>query len=147
MTWPLEYQRASSEFERFMVAARDAAGLATTNMAWTMVEGVFLTFRRRLTIQQALEFANVLPPLIRALFLDNWRPESEVEPFLGREALTAEVQGLRRQHNFSPNNAIEAVAIALRRVVDEVAFDRTLSHLPPEAAAFWDAPSVREQRP
>jgi len=33
MTIPSEYQRATIEFERFMVDARDEAGLATTNMA------------------------------------------------------------------------------------------------------------------
>lgn len=29
MTWPFEYQNASLEFERFMVDARDFAGLTT----------------------------------------------------------------------------------------------------------------------
>ena len=31
MPWPPEYQRASVDFEKFMVVARDAASLATTN--------------------------------------------------------------------------------------------------------------------
>ena len=37
MPWPPEYQRASIDFEKFMVTARDRANLATTNMAWNMV--------------------------------------------------------------------------------------------------------------
>lgn len=32
MTIPSEYQRATVEFECFVVDARDAAGLATTNL-------------------------------------------------------------------------------------------------------------------
>ena len=137
MTWPLEYQKASVEFEQFMVTARDLAELQTTNMAWTMVEGVLLAFRRRLTVRQAIAFANVLPPLVRALFLDNWHPADEPEPFVAREALTAEVQALRREHNFSPPNSIAAVASALRSVVDQQALSRVLASLPAEAQAFW----------
>jgi uncharacterized protein (DUF2267 family) len=140
MTWPLEYQRASQDFERFMVTARDAAGLTTTNMAWTMVEGVLLVFRRRLTVSEAIEFANVLPPLLRALFLGDWHPSGEPVPFGSREALTEEVRSLRAQHNFSPLNAIEAVAAALRSSVDEALLERALAKLPPQAAEFWAMP-------
>lgn len=137
MTWPLEYQRAAVDFERFMVAARDAAGLQTTNMAWTMVEGVLLVFRRRLAVAQAIAFANLLPPLLRALFLQDWHPGAEPVPFAARDVLTAEVQALRPAHNFSPPNAIEAVATALRGEVDEAALARVLAQLPPGATDFW----------
>jgi uncharacterized protein (DUF2267 family) len=140
MTWPLEYQKASVDFERFMVIARDAAGLQTTNMAWTMVEGVLLVFRRRLNMRQAIEFANVLPPLLRALFLDNWHPEQEPQPFANRQTLTAEVQALRSEHNFAPLNSIEAVALAVRSVVEQQALNRVLASLPSEARAFWSVP-------
>lgn len=51
--------------------------------------------------------------------------------------MTAEVRALRRQHNFSPDNAIEAVAIALRASVDEAALDTALARLPVQAAGFW----------
>ena len=123
-----------------MVAARDAAALQTTNMAWTMVEGVLLVFRRRLTVTQAVEFANVLPPMLRALFLERWNPSPDPVPFASREALTAEVRALRPAHNFAPSNAIEAVAIALRGCVDEHALDDVLAKLPAEAAKFWAIP-------
>ncbi len=142
MTWPVEYQHACVDFERFMVAARDAAALATTNMAWTMVQGVLFVFRRRLTVNQAIEFANVLPPVLRALFTENWHPGAAPVAFESRDALTAEVRALRPQHNFSPPNAIEAVALALRASVDQAALDRVLSTLSPEAAAFWATPHV-----
>lgn len=123
-----------------MVTARDAAGLATTNMAWTMVEGVLLAFRRRLTVFEAIEFANVLPPLLRALFLGDWYPIGEPAPFSSREELAQEIHSLRAQHNFSPSNAIEAVAAALRSCVDEPSLERTLAKLPPLAAEFWAVP-------
>ena len=102
-----------------------------------MVEGVLRTFRRRLTVTEALAFADVLPPLARALFVSSWDVREPLRPFGPAAELTAEVKALRRDHNFSPDNAIEAVAIALRRHLDEAALDQLLARLPPGAAEFW----------
>jgi uncharacterized protein (DUF2267 family) len=142
MTLPFEYQNASLDFERFMVDARDYAGLATTNMAWNMVVGVLHTFRRRLTIKQVLQFSLVLPPVIRSLFLEQWNPDQEVTGFGTEEQLLAEVRSIRPEHNFSPQNAISAVADALRNRVDRVEFTRVLAELPPEASKFWSPHGV-----
>ena len=137
MTWPLEYQKAGLDFERFMVAARDAAGLQTTNMAWTMVQGVFLSFRRRLTAEQVVAFAGSLPPLTRAMFLEGWSPSDQPVPFVSMAALAREVQALRPQHNFAPLDAIRAVALALRQCMGDAALDNALRTLPSAAQEFW----------
>jgi len=141
MPIPSEYQQATLQFERFMVDARDLAGLATTNMAWNMVVGVLYVFRRRLSVPQALRFAEVLPPVLRAIFVTSWAGELQGQPeplpWLSREALTEEVRALRHEHNFSPPEAICAVAQALRRHVDLPAFERLLRQLPQEARDYW----------
>jgi len=137
MPWPPEYQRASVDFEKFMVAARDHAGLATTNMAWNMVEGVLHVFRRRLTLEQALRFADQLPPAVRGLFVEGWRPGDHVASVGTRADLLEEVRSLRRGHNFSPDNAIESVGFALFAVIPSDAFARALEALPPELRELW----------
>lgn len=140
MTLPFEYQNASLEFERFMIDARDLAGLSTTNMAWNMVVGVLHTFRKRLSVDQALRFADVLPPVLRAMFVEGWRPGVSVVNFGTDEEHLAEVRSVRREHNFSPPNAVAAVAAALRRHVDAAALERVLSSLPPAARQYWSVP-------
>ncbi len=137
MTLPFEYQNASLDFERFLVDARDYAGLATTNMAWNMVVGVLHTFRRRLTVKQVVKFSMVLPPVIRSLFLEQWNPDQEVAAFGTEEQLLEEVRSVRPEHNFSPKHAISAVAKALQNRVEQGEFARALAELPPEAAEFW----------
>ena len=137
MPWPPEYQRASIDFEKFMVAARDHAGLATTNMAWNMVAGVLHAMRRRLTLEQALRFADQLPPAIRGLFVEGWRPADPVAEVGTHTEILQEVRALHRDHNFSPDNAIEAVGFALSRVVPSDAFARALHALPPELRTLW----------
>jgi len=137
MPVPFDYKQASQDFDRFLVDARDNALLATTHQAYTMVQGVLQAFRRRLTPAEVALFANVLPPLLRALFVADWNPDEPRRPFEGRDVLTREVQALRPDHNLAPESSIRDVATALRKNIDEAALDRVLAQLPPGAADFW----------
>lgn len=137
MTVPSEYYDASRQFEAFLVHARDEAGLTTTNQSFTMVEGVFRAFRRRLNLDDAIRFADVLPPVARALFVADWDPEEPRRPFEDRAAMTREAQSLRGGHNFAPDSCIRDVAAALRASVDEAEFDALLARLPEDTRAFW----------
>lgn len=137
MPVPAEYYHASKQFEDFMLDARDAADLQTTHMAWNMVVGVLQAFRRRLAVRDALKFADLLPPGIRALFVADWDADAPVLAFADDETLLAEIRSVRAAHNFSPANAREAVAIALRHNVDTEALDQFLKGISEEAFAFW----------
>lgn len=137
MPLPMEFQHACDDFERFLAAARDRAGLVTRNQTWTMVEGVLRVFRRRLTVAEGLRFAEVLPPLVRAMFVVDWDIAAAPVPFATRAEMTAEVQALRIHHNFAPDTAIADVAGALWGAVDRAAFERVLGEMPEGAAAFW----------
>lgn len=122
-----------------MIDARDLAGLSTTNMAWNMVVGVLHTFRRRLTIDQALRFAGALPPILRAVFVEDWHPSEPVADFGTSEELLAEVRSVQTAHNFSPPNAITAVAGALCKNIDMAALEQVLSTLPPGSREYWSS--------
>ncbi|MHB0950406.1 MAG: DUF2267 domain-containing protein [Allorhizobium sp.] len=137
MTIPREYREASRDFEAFMLDVRDRSGLATTNQTYTMVEGVLRVFRRRLTLGEAIAFAQVLPPVLRALFVSDWNLYEPLKSFGTRQEMTSEVRALRRDHNFATDSAIADVAAVLRRHVDADAFDRVLDTLPEGARAFW----------
>lgn len=133
----MEYRQASAGFDRFMLNARDIAALQTTNQAYTMVQAVFYAFRRRLQVSDALLFAEVLPPVLRAMFVAEWDLQEPAAPFAERRTMTREVQAFRGDHNVSPDTAIADVAAALRRNVDEAMLDRVLVRLPAGAVDFW----------
>ncbi len=137
LTVPMEYRRASADFEAFLAEAADAAGLATRNQSFTMVEGVLVAFRRRVTAAEGIAFVQALPPMLRAMFVAGWEPEDAPRASFDREVLVREVQALREHHNFAPDTAIDAVAEVLRRHVDATAWARALDQLPPAARAFW----------
>ena len=133
---PNEYQRAGEAFDAFLRDAMGELGHATRNQTYTTVQGVLLAFRRRLTVEDGLRFADALPPVLRAMFVADWNVGERV-PFGARDAVTREVQDLRRDHNFAPDSAIADVARALRRHVDTARLDAVLRTLPDGAEAFW----------
>jgi uncharacterized protein (DUF2267 family) len=137
MPVPSEYQRATDDFYKLLTDVRDSAGLTTTNQAYTVLQGVFQVFRRRLDLQDAVRFLNLLPVGARALFVADWDADEQKRDFEDRTLMTKEVRELRAEHNYAPESAIRDVAVALRRNVDQTAFDHVLAALPRGAVEFW----------
>jgi uncharacterized protein (DUF2267 family) len=137
MPMPWTYRHASREWQAFLADVKDRMDLASDNMAYTAVDGVLQVFRRRLTPQQGIAFANVLPSVLRAIFVKDWEIGAAPLPFGTRADLVAEVKAVRRHHNLTPDTAIEDTAWALWRCVNHREFEAVLDDLPPEARAFW----------
>lgn len=136
MTVPSTFVHAWRDFERFLLDARDELGHATTHQAWQSVLVVLVTFRARLTPAEGVTFANALPPLLGAMFLQGWDTAQPPKPFADRAALTREANGHRHDHTLLPETGIADVAGALRKHVEAQAFERALDKLPPGAGEF-----------
>ncbi|MFI5304996.1 MAG: DUF2267 domain-containing protein [Nitrospiria bacterium] len=137
MTMPMEYGCASQVFEQFLRDALGASGLTSRHQVYTMTQGVFQAFRPRLDVRDTVRFANVLSPILRAIFVADWNLDEPKRPFENRDLITKEVQSLRGEHNFSPETAIKDVATALRKNMNEATLDSLLATLPEGAAEFW----------
>lgn len=138
MPLPTEYSRATEEFYDFLTDVQHVTGFTSTHQTYTMVQGVFQTFRRRLSIKNAITFANVLPPVLRAIFVADWDVDEAKREFGDRDTMTKEVQALRHEHNFAPETAISDVASVIRRHLDGEKFDALLATFPDGAVAFWE---------
>lgn len=138
---PWTYRQATREWQAFLALARQAMDLETDNLAYTAVQGVLQAFRRRLTAQQAIDFAQVLPSVLRALFVADWQIEPPAPPGT-RADWTAEAMALRPHHSLTPPNCVEATAYALRKSVLRADLERVLATLPPFAADFWSTPGL-----
>ena len=150
MPMPWTYRHASKEWQAFLDDVKDRMSLESDNMAYTAVDAVLQVFRRRLTAQQGLDFAGVLPSVLRAIFVKGWYVTLPPVPFPSRGELIREVKEVRLNHNLTPDNAIDATAWAVRRSCDAKDFDRVLESLPEGAVSFWhvevDDPGELEQR-
>lgn len=138
MPMPQTYFQASRDFDAFIQDVRDTCMLQTHHQAYHTLRAVLHTFRAHLTTADALRFANVLPAVTRAIFIEDWAPNETPPPFPDRVALISEVKSVRRDHNLAPESAIEDVAAALRRSsVDVQELDRVLAELPEGASEYW----------
>jgi|SRR5690606_3486166 uncharacterized protein (DUF2267 family) len=142
MPMPWTYRQATREWQAFLSDAREALALDSDNAAFTAVEGVLRAFRRRLTPQQAVDFAQVLPSVLRALFVADWRLDEGPCPAGIRANWTAEARALRPDHNLTPDHCVAATALALRKTVRQADLERVLAALPPFAAEFWATPGI-----
>ncbi|WP_085525325.1 DUF2267 domain-containing protein [Maritimibacter sp. HL-12] len=144
MPMPWAYRHASKDWKAFLADAKDGLGLESDNMAYTAVQGVLVAFRRRLTPREVMAFADVLPAVLRALFVAGWNPDEAPAPWAARPALEAEARAFRLHHNLTPDAPIAAVARSLRRALRQPDLDRVLARIGPEAQAFWqvDAPAA-----
>ncbi len=136
MPMPWTYRHAAKEWARFLADVKDVMGTPSDNVAYTTAQGVFGAFRDRLRADQVAQFAQVLPAIPRALFIDGWVPQ---EPRAWADAATylEEVKALRRHHNLSTDQALEAVSVALHRAVGGEALSAALDRIGPEARRFW----------
>lgn len=137
--FPAEYQRASDHFYHYLQTLRDIALFDDSQPPYTITQAVFQVFRRRLSLSDAIRFAQVLPVGLRALFVADWDPDEPRRAFGSRDDMTRELLELRPEHNFSGDTSIADVAKALRLHVDGAAFDALLATFPEGAREFWAA--------
>lgn len=145
MPMPYAYRHAQAEWRAVLDCARDSMGLDSDNMAYTALQGVLLAFRRRLTVDQALRFADLLPAVPRAIFVEGWHPAPPVA-FGLRADWVAEAQSLRPHHNLTPVVCVEATARALRPLMEDDRLLALLAGFPPGAVDFWSVPDPQPVR-
>lgn len=137
MPTPMEYRLASQDFDRFLADVATETNLGSRHQAYTTTQAVFLCFRRRLGIREAIAFAQILPAMLRALFVSDWDTDEPQAKSWDWDLMSAEVKQLRVNHNFSPDTAIHDVARVLHKYVEAGKFERCLENLPPSAREFW----------
>jgi uncharacterized protein (DUF2267 family) len=133
---PWTYRHPAQEWERFLADIREVMGTPSENVAYTTAEGVFGAFRARLTVEQTAGFAQVLPAVPRALFIQGWQP-APPRPWADTATYVAEARALRADHNFATERALEAVSYALHRAIGADMLMHALDRIGPEARAFW----------
>ena len=137
MTVPQEYVHASRDFDRFMSDFMEISMLETHHRAYAVVRAVLHVFRDHLPVDDALKFAEILPAVLRAIFVENWHPSTDTRPFPDRAQLILEVKANRHDHNLASESSISDVAAALRRNVNGTDLDRVLAARPAGAVAYW----------
>ena len=137
MTVPQDYTRAGQVFDKLLTDVADVCGLGTRHQAYAVVYAVLRVFRRRLNAEQILIFADCLPAILRAMFVNDWLPGEEVKPFATLEEYDREARLIRQHHNLMPEGSFKNVATLIRLQCVPLAFEDALNRLPSGVTDFW----------
>ncbi len=134
---PFNYRSATPDFEAYLRDVMEIGMMSTSNQAYQTIRAVFHVFRSHVEPQVAMGFAQFLPAVLRAIFVEDWTLASPITPFPNDEELLREVRAVRPDHNMSPDSAIHDVALALRNCLKVEDYALMMKKLPPDARKFW----------
>lgn len=133
---PFTYRHATDEWRGFLKDLRDETLIISDNVLYTGTQAVLHAFRARICVQDALDFANLLPAILRAIFVADWQI-APPRPWPTRDDLRSEMLDLRRDHNFCPPDLLEVLLRAIPATTRRMEFDRLMIRIGPEAGDFW----------
>lgn len=137
MPMPYTYRHASEEWRAWLSGLRADTMVPSDNTLYTATEAVLKSFRARLTPQQALAFADLLPTVLRAIFVSGWDIDAPLQDWPDREKLRREMLAWRRHHNVSPPDLLDHLLAAIPASMRALDLDRVLNGIGPQAKAFW----------
>jgi uncharacterized protein (DUF2267 family) len=137
MTVPSDYTQAGRVFDQLLTDISDICNVGTRHQAYAVLFAVLRVFRHRLTAEEIMIFADCLPAMLRAMFVNGWSPREERRPFATLEDYDREARAIRSNHNLMPEGSFRMVATLVRVRCIPLAFDDSIKRLRPEVRQFW----------
>ncbi|MDQ4142661.1 MAG: DUF2267 domain-containing protein [Actinomycetota bacterium] len=116
-----------------------AAELGTDDRrhAYRVLRAFFHVLRDRLTVDEAADLAAQLPPLLRGIYYEGWKPSRTPETYRDRETFQARLaEEALLAGATEASLAAEGAAKVLRRHVSAGEFDDVLELLPADVRAL-----------
>ena len=139
MPYPPDFETASRDFDVFLDRLKLETDTTTRHQAFQIAYAVLRVFRNHLETRDALVFADALPPLLRAMFVEDWTPVDAPPPFPSRAELDREVMAIRRDHSLAGPGSIDDVARGLFACSDRSRLELALERMPVAARDFFRA--------
>ena len=136
---PMEIAYASRQFLELLAALKRTAYLETHTQCYAMLRAVLHEFRRYLTIPQALALADALPPIVRAIFVEDWQPADPPRP-PSPQAFDAAVTRRLAPHHAPPGDIALRVFEVLQDRSAQPKLARALAALPAGLRTLWHPP-------
>ena len=137
MPMPQEIAYASKQFMELLGALKERALLETHNQCYAMLRAVLHEFRSYMTIKQAIAFADGLPPLVRAIFVEGWQPADEPPPPPSRKEFASAVARRLAPHHYAPDNLASDVFAVLVPRAERTKIARVMDELPADLNNLW----------
>jgi len=137
MPMPPEIAQASVQFMQLLGALKDRAFLQTHNQCYAMLRAVLHEFRGYMTVDRAIAFAGALPPLVRAIFVEDWHPDGAPPPPPVPSDFDAAVVKRLAPHHIPPDGIAGDVFALLAERMEPSRAARAIDALPEGLQELW----------
>jgi uncharacterized protein (DUF2267 family) len=134
---PPEIAQASAQFMELLGALKERAYLQTHNQCYAMLRAVLHEYRDHITVDQAIALASALPPVARAIFVEDWEPSDAPPSSPAPEAFTQSVIRRLSPHHIPPDSIVGDVFAVLAPRCDQARLGSALKALPAALQAMW----------
>ncbi|WP_375201191.1 DUF2267 domain-containing protein [Hyphococcus sp.] len=139
MTQPHDVEFASEQYQKWLVALKDEAMLATLNQAQAMMRGVMEELRDSVSDEDALAIANTLPALARGIMLEGWRLGGEKHVIASPDHFHRRLVSRLEPHQPPPDGLAAAVFAVWRKALPPEKARAVLERLPAALRSLWPA--------
>lgn len=137
MPMPPEIAQASVQFMELLGALKERAWLQTHNQCYAMLRAVLHEFRGYMTTHQAVAFAGALPPVARAIFVEDWHPVDAPPPPPSPQDFTEALVRRLSPHHIPPDGLVGDVFAVLAPRCDTARVDTAIAALPAGLQKLW----------
>ena len=139
MTQPYDVEFASEQYQKWLIALRDEAMLATLNQAQAMMRAVMEELRDSVSDGDALAIANALPALARGIMLEGWVLGLPKKSVASPEDFHRRLCANLKEHHAPPEDLAEAVFAVWREALSPEKARALYERLPAALRPLWPA--------
>ncbi|WP_428407829.1 DUF2267 domain-containing protein [Hyphococcus sp.] len=139
MTQPYDVEFASEQYQKWLVALKEKAMLATLNQAQAMMRAVMEELRDSVSDEDALAIANALPALARGIMLEGWALGAPKHSVASPEDFHRRLCGNLKEHHAPPEDLAEAVFAVWRETLPPQKVRAINENLPAALRPLWPA--------
>jgi len=137
MPTPQDVAYASQQLQDWLLDLRSRALLGSTHQAYAMLRAVLHELRDRVPVDDALRFADALPPLVRGIMLERWHPLDAAPA--ARPSFLDAVKARLEPHTPPPDSIVEDVLAVLAQRAQPNLLGTLGEHMPVELQPQWRA--------
>jgi len=137
MPMPEDVRHASRDFEAWMSDLRARTFLATGGQCYSSLRAVLHEVRKHLNTDVAVAFGDLLPPLVRGIYYEGWRPFEAVQPLVSIPQLTESVVASLAPHIVPPITIVTDVFAVMAGRLDGLRARIVVDRFPPLLARLW----------
>ena len=135
----ISLDRSTQKTKEWLHEIQDELGWKNENMVYLATRSVLQTLRDRLPVEEAIEFADELPMVMKGMYYEGYSPGGKPEKLKKREEFFQKVQDRSSNKPIKSEEATKAVFHTLEKKLSGGGeIDQVKKNLPKDIQKFWE---------